>query len=118
MNRQNDLITDILLASVKYADRPSMVIEETTYTYAGLFEKVWSICACIRSVKPNVIGIMAENTVETYASVLAVLFAGKTYVILHPSYPDSRNLQIIRQAGIEVLLHDCQIAVLGISLMV
>ncbi len=111
MNRQNDLITDILLASVKYADRPSMVIEETTYTYAGLFEKVWSICACIRSVKPNVIGIMAENTVETYASVLAVLFAGKTYVILHPSYPDSRNLQIIRQAGIEVLLHDGSVPV-------
>lgn len=110
-NEQNDLITDILLASVRYADRPSMVIEDTVYTYARLFEKVWSICARIRSVKYDVVGIMAENTLDTYASLLAVLLAGKTYVILHPSYPDSRNLQVIRQAGIEVLLHGASVQV-------
>ena len=34
---------------------------------------------------------------------MAVLASGKTYVILHPAYPEERNLKIAGLAG----LHDC-----------
>ena len=34
----------------------------------------------------KIIGIVAENRLETYASILSALICGKTYVILHRSY--------------------------------
>lgn len=99
------MVTDIIKAAVQYADRPAFVIEEKTYTYSRLLEQAISISHTLRNLKENVIGISAENRIETYASILAVLLAGKTYVILHPDYPPKRNRQIARQAGIGLLLY-------------
>lgn len=100
-----DMLTDIIKAAVQYADRPAFVIEEETYTYSRLLEQAVSISYTLRNLKKNVIGIAAENRIETYASILAVLLAKKTYVILHPDYPAERNRQIARQAGIGLLLY-------------
>lgn len=100
-----DMTADIMKAALKYADRPAFVIEDETYTYSRLMGQAVSIGHTLRNLKENVIGIVAENRIETYASILAVLLTGKTYVILHPDYPAERNRQIARQAGIGLLLY-------------
>ena len=100
-----NILTDIIKAAMQYADRPALVIEEETYTYSRLLEQAISISHTLRNLQENVIGIAAENRIETYASILAVLLAGKTYVVLHPDYPAERNRQIARQAGIGLLLY-------------
>ncbi|MDP4276212.1 MAG: amino acid adenylation domain-containing protein [Bacteroidota bacterium] len=102
---RTDLLADISEAAVKYVDRTAIVIEDTPYTYRQLFEKVAAIYKVINQLSEQIIGIVAENELETYASILATLFAGKTYVILHPDYPEMRNLQIAEQAGIGCLLY-------------
>ncbi len=55
---------------------------------------------------------MAENRIETYAAILAVLLSGKTYVILHPHYPDNRNNKIREAGDIGVVLYadECDMA--------
>jgi len=95
-----NLIVDISTAATKYPNHLAMVIEDNEYTYQQLFCIVSRIYNIICNFKENVIGIAAENRIESYASILATLFAGKTYVILHPDYPISRNTNIAIQSGI------------------
>lgn len=105
MNLSLDLWTDLLSASQKYADHCALVIEDTPYTYQELYTRVWAICSELRYIDSAVVGVMAENNIETYASLLALLFSGRTYVVLHPSYPTGRNAQIVSRSGMRCLLH-------------
>jgi amino acid adenylation domain-containing protein len=99
----------------EHAKRNAFVIDDTGYTYEQLARRVYGIAGLINSRKEKVIGIMAENKPETYASILAVLICGKTYVILHPSYPEERNNNISRQAGIGIILHSQEIHSLNVD---
>lgn len=107
MKKKNDedMLAVIARASICHAMRPALVIDDQAYTYRELFGLAGSICETLRNLKEDIIGITAENRVETYASILAVLFSGKTYVILHPDYPAERNCRIARQSGIGLLLY-------------
>ena len=100
-----DMLAAIVRASNHYAMRPALVLDNQTYTYQELFGLAWSICETLRNLKEDIIGITAENRMETYASILAVLLSGKTYVMLHPDYPAERNCRIARQSGIGLLLY-------------
>lgn len=99
------ILLDIMHAANQHANRPAMVIEEETYTYKDLIGQAKSISHTLCNLKESVIGITAENRIETYASILAVLLTGKTYVMLHPDIPIERNRQIALQAGLELLLY-------------
>ncbi len=107
MKKKNDadMLAVIARTSICHALRPALVIDDQTYTYRELFGLAGSICETLRNLKEDIIGITAENRVETYASILAVLFSGKTYVMLHPDYPAERNCRIARQSGIGLLLY-------------
>ena len=99
------MLAAIVRASNRHAMRPALVIDDRTYTYQELFGLAGSICETLRNLKEDIIGITAENRMETYASILAVLLSGKTYVMLHPDYPAERNCRIARQSGIGLLLY-------------
>lgn len=107
MKKKNDadMLATMVRASNRYAMRPALVIDDRTYTYRELFGLAGSICETLRNLKEDLIGITAENRMETYASILAVLLSGKTYVMLHPDYPAERNSRIAMQAGIGLLLY-------------
>lgn len=112
---QNDLIGDIVKAFTNHADRPAFVIEDTAYTYEELATCVWRISSLLKDREDKIIGIVAENRLETYASILSALICGKTYVILHPSYPTRRNKKIADSAGIRLVLHTENIHVLNLD---
>lgn len=95
----NDLIGDIMKAFGKYADRPAFVIEDTACTYGELATCVQKISSLFKDREDKIIGIVAENRLETYASILSALICGKTYVILHPSTPNIGTTELpTRQA--------------------
>lgn len=100
-----ELIADICNALEKYADNNAFVIDDKAYTYSQLKQNIYGIATLISKRQDKVIGVMAENKLETYASLLAILLCGKTYVVLHPAYPAERNGNIARQAGINIILH-------------
>lgn len=99
-----DIIADIMNAAERYSSNYAFVIDDVPYTYEYLLRLVNDISSVLSEITHDVIGIVAENDIETYAAILAVLRCGKTYVILHPSYPESRNRRIIQIAGIEQVL--------------
>ena len=101
---RNDLTGDIVKALDKYAERPAFVINDTTYTYRQLSATIQRISSFLSSREDKIIGIVAEDKLETYASILSVLICGKTYVILHPAYPKHRNKKISDLAGIRLVL--------------
>jgi D-alanine--poly(phosphoribitol) ligase subunit 1 len=101
-----DILKDIQGSFNAYAMRNAFVVDEVAYTYRQLSEKVNVIEACLKDVDAETIGVVAGDKMEVYAAILAVLFCGKTYVILHPSYPDSRNESILKEAGIGLVLGD------------
>ena len=62
----NDLIGDIMKAFGKYADRPAFVIEDTACTYGELATCVQKISSLFKDREDKIIGIVAENRLETY----------------------------------------------------
>ncbi|GGD98654.1 non-ribosomal peptide synthetase [Paenibacillus nasutitermitis] len=58
-----------------------------------------------RGVKSgDVVGIMAERSVETTAAIIAVLKAGGAYLPLDPAYPESRKQYMLEDSGARLLL--------------
>lgn len=87
-------------ASRLWAQRTAMVIDGQSYSYSQLFSIVDQVYSKLANIDSGVIGIVSGNNIGTYASILAVLYAGKTYVILSPDFPEQRNREISRQAAI------------------
>ena len=112
---QKDMISEIIEAFEKYAGHQAFVINNITYTYRQLSETVYKISTLINNREDKIIGIIAEDRLETYASILAVLISGKTYVILHPAYPRHRNRKIAELADIHLILYTKDIRVLNLD---
>lgn len=89
-----------------FSKRNAFCIKDQYYTYNQLIEKVASIQHSIENEvkKPCVIGVFTEDTIETYASILAIWLTGHTFVPLNPSNPIIRNQEIIDDAGIKLIL--------------
>ena len=112
---QKDMISEIIEAFEKYAGHQAFVINNITYTYRQLSETVYKVSTLINNREDKIIGIIAEDRLETYASILAVLISGKTYVILHPAYPRHRNRKIAELADIHLILYTKDIRVLNLD---
>lgn len=107
-----NILKDIVRSAGSYPNRNAFVIEGIAYSYGELFAFVNGVHSFLAEREEDIIGVVAENRVETYASILAVLLSGKTYVILHPHYPDNRNNKIREAGDIRVVLYadECRMA--------
>ena len=84
--------------------RNAFCINGTFFTYQDLAEVVSKIRSVLCDVPAKHIGLVANDDLETYASILALWFEGKCYVPLHPAQPIERCNDIIDQVGIEMVL--------------
>ena len=84
----------------------AFVINEKKYSYASIRQWVCSVGVSLteKARDEQRIGVLVDNSIEMYASVLAILLSGKTYVPIHPGHPDNKNEQIITQAGLKTVL--------------
>jgi amino acid adenylation domain-containing protein len=81
-------------------------IDEKYFTYSDLQTKVIAIQDFLLNNYPNEerIGLVTNNDIETYASVLAILFSGKAFVPINAENPPDRNDSVIDQAGLKIIL--------------
>ncbi|MCB6971920.1 MULTISPECIES: AMP-binding protein [Butyricimonas] len=107
-----NILKDIVRSAGMYPGKTAFVIDGIAYSYKELFACVNGIHAFLDGREEEVIGVVAGNRIETYAAILAVLLSGKTYVILHPHYPDNRNNKIREAGDIGVVLYadECDMA--------
>jgi len=82
-------------------------IGETYYTYRDFAETISKIRIAVRnstSIDEKQIGLVINDDLETYASIIALWFDGKAYVPINPDFPKDRNLKVINQAEIKTII--------------
>lgn len=103
---QTAVLSKFLDSVFKFPNKNAFLINEVFYSYAELWDRISIIRSGIRQMELDykILGIVAHDDIETYASIFAVWFEGLAYVPLHPKQPMDRNLEIIKQAGIQKVL--------------
>lgn len=100
------LTSEIYDAILKNKDRDAFCINGTFYSYKELAICITGIRSKIQKhiIETNIVGLITNDDLETYASIIALWFEGKSYVPINPKFPEPRNRQIIDQAGIDYVL--------------
>ena len=89
-----------------YGDKNAFYIAEKFYTYNEFARHISKIRKALNSSnhRSKNIGLVANDDIETYASIFSIWFEGFVYVPLHPQQPVERNLEIISQAEIDLVI--------------
>jgi amino acid adenylation domain-containing protein len=96
-------------------------IAEKFYSYAELTQLISNIRAAITNkVKDSekLIGLVANDDLETYASIFALWLEGKAYVPVNPLYPKERNLKILELTASKYIIDSSENSIYEQSLSV
>lgn len=92
----------------EYSSKYSFCIEDQFYTYNDLQTAVYCVQQVlenkIKSCKSRRIAVVCKNDIRTYAALLALWFSGYTYVPLGLHNPVERNLSILNEAEVEIII--------------
>lgn len=89
---------------LKDSDTNAFCIADKMYSYKQLFDYVEQIYSEVECVKDKLVCLYATDDIRTYASILALWLAGKTYVPLNPSHPKERHTEVIVSVHTETIL--------------
>ncbi len=81
----------------KHKEHNALCINNVFYTYHDFAAKISDIRAAIANTVEDtekLIGLVTNDDLETYASIIALWLEGKAYVPVNPLTPLERNLQI------------------------
>src|SRR5438046_2337790 len=100
------VLQPFLTSVEQYAGNNAFCISNVFYSYRQLGEAVSAIRNAIRSLhRDNInIGLVANDDLETYAAIIALWLEGKCYVPVNPDTPLERNTNVLKQAGISVVI--------------
>ena len=82
-------------------------IDDVYYSYEDFSKYISNIQIAIQTnIKDNEfnIGLITNNDLETYASIIALWLEGKAYIPLNPDTPKTRNLNVIEQSEILTII--------------
>src|SRR5574341_2359605 len=102
------ILSRFIECSARFPDNPAICIDDRSYTYGELNGLCSGMCEHLKAheiKKGDRVGILTENNIYTYASLLGILSCGACYVPLNSDNSVERNMEIIAQAGIKVLLY-------------
>ena len=103
MSNFNTLFLKPLLER-KDSIKDAICINKKVYNYAQLFDRVDHILSLLVCIPDKYVGIYAVDSVETYASIVALWMCGKTYVPLNPNQPKERHNEVIDSVGLKHVL--------------
>lgn len=89
----NPLLNDQSLSRLAFC------IKDKEYTYSELFDYVEQIYMEVKDLPETNIGLYTFDDIRTYASILALWYAGKAYVPLNPMQPIERHKEIMESVG-------------------
>lgn len=106
------ILFPFLNSADKFPDRPSFCINRNFYSYLDFIKIISKIRDSLVTLGDSkIIGLVVNDDIETYASIMALWLEGHAYVPLHPFQPLARNLEIIDQASITIILDSSTISV-------
>lgn len=102
------MINKIVESIIKFPDRNAFFIKDKFYTYTQLGQEISNIKKVLEphltDIYPKYIGVIMNEDFESYASCISVLLSGGGYVPLNPLNPTERNLEVIHQADVKIIL--------------
>lgn len=109
---------DLILASIyknaqNNPNRNSFCIDDCFYSYSDLISCVNKIRHAVKDSNEVYYGLVTNNDLETYASIIALWSEGKCYVPLHPAQPIERCLSIVEQVDINNIIDTSQLTRYG-----
>lgn len=101
-----------------HADNIAIECGSRQLSYRQLLEPALALQTTLADVfkAQSAVGVLADKTVSGYQCIASVFLSGKTYVPLNMRYPLERNIKIIQQSGIQLLLVDERCRELAMSL--
>lgn len=99
-----DFVYQLYQSCLCHKGNKAFCVDDTFYTYGQLAVRMAAIRSVICKEPDKAIGLVANDDIDTYASILALWMEGKCYVPLHPLQPLARCGDIISQVGITVIL--------------
>lgn len=101
-----EIIRPVLSSIEKHSERNAFYIKEEGYTYHQFGECVSKIRTAVheRDVTRQIAGLVINDDLETYSSIMALWLEGTAYVPLHPDWPLERVNEILRQVEVDIIL--------------
>lgn len=91
--------------------RPALRVGTRTVSYEEAHETAlrWSGAALAAAARPpRAVGVLTGRSTDAYLAVLAALYTGAAVVPLHAEFPVERTREMLRAAGVSVVLADEQ----------
>ncbi|GFN29879.1 non-ribosomal peptide synthetase [Paenibacillus xylaniclasticus] len=86
-------------------DATAVAFEDQRVSYADLNRRANRLARTLRGDgTKQIVGLLAERSVEMVVGILAILKAGGAYVPIDPEYPDERIVYMLADSGAGVLL--------------
>ena len=107
---KNDFYSEIIGAIVdsisNYSYRNAFCINEEYCTYAQLSQCISKVRLALQqcSYQNTKVGLVINDDLETYTSIIALWMEGDCYVPLHPNWPLERCLDICEQVELDLVL--------------
>ncbi|HEY2494992.1 MAG TPA: amino acid adenylation domain-containing protein [Paenibacillus sp.] len=93
--------------AVRTPEQVAVVFEDKYLTYKELNEKANQLARTLRSEggeADQLIGIMAERSLDMIIGIMAIMKAGGAYVPIDPEYPADRIHYMLEDSGVHLLL--------------
>ena len=103
---ESSIVQGIFNSISMYAERNAFCIDDVFFTYKDFGGIIANVITRLREVncQDDKIGVVINDDIQTYASIIALWMEGRCYVPLHPNWPIERCEDIIDQVGISVIL--------------
>ncbi len=90
---------------LKNAARNAFCIQDKYYSYAAFAQRVAAIQQRLEVGYAGTlrVGLTIADNIDTYATIVALLLSGRTYIPINAHHPAERTMRIIEQAGLDVV---------------
>ncbi|WP_282016609.1 AMP-binding protein [Marinifilum flexuosum] len=108
----NNIFTKRILSRIHSSlnsDLDAFCINGRIYSYSEFFTYVQYVQDRVNKQTDSndkLIGLICDDTIMTYASIVALWYEGKAYLPLHPKQPNERHYEIIRESKISCVLSE------------
>ncbi len=102
----SEILTPVLCSIEQFHSCNAFCIDEKHYTYGQFGQYVSKIRSQLfkTNYSNTKVGLVINDDLETYASIIALWLEGDCYVPLHPGWPLERCLDICEQVELDLIL--------------
>ncbi|HET9382903.1 MAG TPA: amino acid adenylation domain-containing protein [Streptomyces sp.] len=121
MNEPRTVYDWFARSAAAHPDEPALEVDGRHLTYRELRDLAEQLAARLADTAdgaPRRVGLLAARSVTAYAGYLAVLRAGAAVVPLNPEHPHSRTTEIVKTAGLDLILAEDADAAAGLGVPV